>query len=442
MTTNTESKIKTLAANANLRTLPGGFSYTDTGVGGVKGLAFDVSPDGLTRSWFLRYVPAHIGKRVRARTGGLDAFPTLADARKDARLRLGIVDVLGVDPRLGPYATGKAIKFLALVEEHKLSFCVERKNTDDAVAEWDRMIRECEKLHHLDMHVPDTETILGVLKPIWLTHPIKATMIREKLERLFDVAAALGYRKRGSNPAVWRGNLKPLLPAAKKLNRKLQKGKGRGEGRRPVPVSAMAQFVANLRAEGSRVAQCLEWLVLTAARNQEARGARWEQINWEKRIWDCPPELMKKGRRHIVPLTDAMIALLEKIGVKKTGLIFPTDAPRRDGKPRTVEAQFDAKSLLKCLRRNYTDAPADVHGLRTSFRTWVGDDEVNNWRGEVAEFCLAHVNGDAAQQAYDKAEMVGRRRTMLNAWAAFCGPQAAPVAPTNDNVVSFAARVA
>jgi integrase len=60
---------------------------------------------------------------------------------------------------------------------------------------------------------------------------------------------------------------------------------------------------------------------------------------------------------------------------------------------------------------------ADVHGFRTSFRTWA--QERTNFPREVAEFALAHVVGDAAEQAYARSDLFEKRRKMMEAWAAF-----------------------
>jgi integrase len=61
--------------------------------------------------------------------------------------------------------------------------------------------------------------------------------------------------------------------------------------------------------------------------------------------------------------------------------------------------------------------PVDVHGFRTSFRTWV--QEQTDYPREVAEIALAHVVGNAVEEAYARSDLFGKRRAMTDDWAAF-----------------------
>jgi integrase len=60
---------------------------------------------------------------------------------------------------------------------------------------------------------------------------------------------------------------------------------------------------------------------------------------------------------------------------------------------------------------------ADVHGFRTSFRTWA--QELTNFPREVAEAALAHKVGDAVEQAYARSDVFQKRRRMMDAWASY-----------------------
>jgi hypothetical protein len=78
-------------------------------------------------------------------------------------------------------------------------------------------------LHNLKLHEITTEHVLDALKPIWTVKPVTASRTRQRIERVLDSAKALG-RRVGENPAMWRGNLKHLLPSPRKLNRKKSRG--------------------------------------------------------------------------------------------------------------------------------------------------------------------------------------------------------------------------
>ena len=58
-------------------------------------------------------------------------------------------------------------------------------------------------------------------------------------------------------------------------------------------------------------AQALRLTMLTGARTAEVLGMRWEEIDWQDKVWTCPEERMKNGEAHRVPLTDAMISIIE-----------------------------------------------------------------------------------------------------------------------------------
>jgi integrase len=71
------------------------------------------------------------------------------------------------------------------------------------------------------------------------------------------------------------------------------------------------------------------------------------------------------------------------------------------------------------LRRMKTEN-ATVHGLRSSFRDWAGN-ETGHPR-ELIETALAHVIGDKAEQAYRRSDALEKRRALMEAWAGYCDP--------------------
>jgi integrase len=117
---------------------------------------------------------------------------------------------------------------------------------------------------------------------------------------------------------------------------------------------------------------------------------------------------MKMKRPHRVPLSRPALDVLRQaltLGSGK-GFVFPGT---RSGRP------LSDKTLSKLVKDLGFDA--DVHGFRTSFRTWA--QERTNFPREVAEFALAHVVGDAAEQAYARSDLFEKRRKMMEAWAAY-----------------------
>jgi integrase len=181
-------------------------------------------------------------------------------------------------------------------------------------------------------------------------------------------------------------------------------------------------YVARLRDSEGISARALEFTILTAARSGEVLGARWSEIDLEGKVWTVPAARMKAGREHRVALCERAVEILSGLSQTKVGdHVFP--GAKRGG-PLSVMA------LTMVMRRsgagNFT-----VHGFRSAFRDWAG--ERTNFPREVAEAALAHVVGDETERAYRRGDALEKRRTLMEAWAAFCEP-------TEDNVVVPMAR--
>jgi integrase len=244
----------------------------------------------------------------------------------------------------------------------------------------------------------DTEAVLAVLKPIWLEKPETASRLRGRIEAVLDAAKAQGHRM-GENPAAWRGHLSHLLPTRQKLSR----GHHAAMAYDDVPA-----FVARLRERDALAAMALELCILTATRSGEVLGARWSEIDTAKKVWTISAARMKAGRAHRVPLSDRALSILEKLAEAKTGkFVFPGD---RDDRPLS-------NMTMAMLMRRMKVAGVTVHGFRSAFRDWAGNE--THFPREVAEAALAHVVGDKAEQAYRRSDALEKRRALMAAWASY-----------------------
>lgn len=249
-----------------------------------------------------------------------------------------------------------------------------------------------------------TDDVLGVLTPIWQSKPETASRLRGRIERVLDFAKAKGWRE-GENPALWRGHLKAILPARQKLTRGHHAA---------MPYKAVPNFIEQLRGRDAMAARGLEFLILTAARSGEVFGARWDEIDLEARVWTIPANRMKAGREHRVPLSGPALAVVTALSETRTSeFAFPGHKP---GRPLSIMA-FDM-----LLRRMKADAYT-VHGFRSAFRDWAGDE--TRFPREVAEQALAHRVGDATERAYRRADGLERRRELMEVWAGYCATSSA-----------------
>lgn len=245
----------------------------------------------------------------------------------------------------------------------------------------------------------DTEAVLSVLRLHWNRAPETASRLRGRIEKVLNAAKAKGYRS-GENPAAWRGHLDHLLPSPKKIG---DHGHYAAMSYADVPA-----FVAELRDRHGVAALALEFAILTAARSGEALGARWDEIDLGARVWVIPKSRMKAGREHRVPLSDPAMSILAKLNeIRISGLVFPGLRPDQPLSPSAME--------MVLSRMRIKDAT--VHGMRSAFRDWAGNE--TGFPREVAEQALAHVIGDAAEQAYRRGDALEKRRKLMAAWGEF-----------------------
>jgi integrase len=245
----------------------------------------------------------------------------------------------------------------------------------------------------------DTTLVLQAIEPIWKAKPETASRVRGRIETVLDWAKARGYRT-GENPARWTGHLENVLPGRSKVKAV--------EHLAALPWPEIGTFMVDLGARNGMAAAALEFTILTAARTKESLGAQWSEVDFAAKVWTCPPERMKEGREHRVPLsTKAMSILQELRGVSQGEFIFANSK----GGPLSDMA------MLMLLRRMGRD-DITVHGFRSTFRDWAF--ERSNFQREIVEAALAHAVGDKAEAAYKRGDAIEKRRRLMEAWSAFC----------------------
>jgi integrase len=202
----------------------------------------------------------------------------------------------------------------------------------------------------------------------------------------------------GDNPARWCGHLKTLLPKA-----------GLVSHHHPaMGVDEVPGFVARLRQKQAIAARALEFLILTAARSVEVTGMLWGEVDLRNRVWTIPGLRMKNGREHRVPLSDRAVAILGSLKhLPDNPHVFPGIKQGKGLSSRTLIA------VLERMQEGVT-----VHGFRSSFRTWAA--ERTNYPRELCEVALAHTVGDETERAYQRGDLLDKRRRLMDQWSAFC----------------------
>jgi len=260
-----------------------------------------------------------------------------------------------------------------------------------------------------------TQDVLTALRPHWKRIHETAERIRGRTERVLDAARAAGHISGPwENPARWKGHLALLLPRPDVQVRHHP----------ALPYAEMADFMAKIRARPSVSARALEFAILTAARTSEVRFATWGEVEGD--VWTVPAERMKAGRTHRVPLTQAVLDILDglrpppEVEIKGPGYIFPG---WKAGEP------LSNMSMDKILRLEKSEAT--VHGMRSTFRDWAGD--CTNFADGTIEAALAHQVGDETERAYRRGDALLKRRKLMEAWAGFCAGRTGKVIPMSGS---------
>lgn len=402
-------------------------------VGEVDGLHLRVTPAG-ARSWILRYTTgetryAKSGKPYKVRRDmGLGSYPsvTLAMARDKARLVREKLDA-GVDPvteRKAASQARQAAELARLTFEDAASAVIKIKQAEARNIkhgkQWESTLAAYAYPILGKMAVSDIELVhvKQVLQPIWEAKTETATRVRQRIEAVLNWATVNGHRS-GANPARWKGNLDNILPSPNRV--------AKVEHHRALPIDNMPAFWQTLSKRTGDAATCLAFTILTGCRSGEARGATWQEIDFEAATWTIPAERMKAGKEHRVPLAPAVIKLL-KAQPKGHDRVFVS--PR--GKPLSDAAM---SALLKRMGESHR---ATVHGFRSTFRDWIA--ERTSTPHDIAEMALAHTIKNGAEAAYRRGDMLAKRARVMNQWADFVTTPAPAgagnVAPIRGEVTS------
>ena len=244
--------------------------------------------------------------------------------------------------------------------------------------------------------------ILSVLQPIWVDKNETARRVKQRIGTVMKWAIAQGYR-----------NDDPTLA----LNQVLPKPNRKPKHRASLPYTDVSDCLNVIKNSDAMLSTklAIELLVLTATRSGEVRLAKWSEIDLEAKTWTIPAERMKMKEVHIIPLSDRALDVLQKAkALGGAGLIFPG---MRSGRPMS---DMTMSKLVKEL-----GYPVDIHGFRTSFRTWV--QEQTNTAHEVAERALAHKTTNKVEAAYARSDLFEKRRKLMDAWASYLNNEPAKV---------------
>ena len=240
----------------------------------------------------------------------------------------------------------------------------------------------------------NTADVLEILTPIWHVKAETARAVRQRIRSVLEWAIALDMRN--DNPC---DRVLPVLgPQNDIVTHRLA-----------LPHRDVAAAIETVRAGSAQpaVKLAVEFLVLTAARSGEVRGAQWAEIDTTDHVWTMSAQRMKAKREHRVPLCGRALEILDVARGLGDGnsLVFPMPS----GRP------ISASTLLKTL--NDLRIAAVPHGFRSSFRDWAA--EKTDHPREVIEAALAHVVQNKVEAAYARSDLFDRRLLLMDDWSAY-----------------------
>ena len=362
------------------------------------GLTLRVEDTGAKR-WFQR-----ITIDGKQRNIGIGGYPgvSLADAREAARVNK-LSASTGSDPIAAKREAREARKALSSLPTFATAAesVIELRSptlTTKHVLDWQSTLTRYVNpfIGHKSVDTITTADVLAVLTPIWTAKPTTARNLKHRIEIIMDYAIAQGWRT-DNNPASSVAKALPKPPRSQ-------------EHHAALPYTDVGAALERIRESSitPTIRLAFEFLVLTAVRAGEVRGATWSEINWESGTWEIPAARMKARRPHRVPLSTRAVEILREAWEisGSDGLIFPSS---RNGKMCGVTFQ-------RQVVRDF-EIPATVHGFRSSFRDWTIEQTATPWA--VCEAALAHNLGSSTETAYARTDLMAKRRELMESWATF-----------------------
>ncbi len=393
-------------------------------VGGVAGLLLQVrkpSREGapLARSWILRVRVGETRDPI-----GLGSYPqvSLAQAREQAG-KLVIEAKQGVNLKAKKAAARSALLAAAsrnktfqecaeaYIEAHTADYTSDkhRKQWSSTLKAYaypvigKRLVTDLSMRDVLDVMNQPSDSADPKSETLWKAKTVTAKRLLDRIKTVIDYAIVNEYRT-GLNPAVWQGYLETQLPAPSKV--------AMVKHHPALPYALMGDFMSKLRTNNSISAKALQFLIMTAVRSGSVRAAEWSEIDLANKLWIIPAAHTKSKQEHRVPLAPQAIKLLNSLPrLANTPNIFPS--------PRGGALSDMALSQITRGMRERGEITVEVvpHGFRSTFRDWAA--ECTAYPDEIRKAASGHTVGNAVQKAYQRTDLLEKRRQLMNEWAKF-----------------------
>jgi integrase len=376
-----------------------------------ESLYVHVAPNEQTRRFMFRFTKPQTKRVSEKGLGRLDKDITLTEAKdnRDGYRRLVRQGGDPVDAKRGP---ATVVTFASVASDYIEVQARRFRNPNSVKNVRVLLLRRASDLADKPIANIGTTHIDAALRPLWLTSPDQARRAVAAVLRVLKYAKAKGLST--ASASEMRDDMSHLLPRVNGTKRHFT----------ALDYKDIPAFVRELRAaqtQGDALSPAvIEFILLTACRENEVCGMQWSEIDWQERVWALPLARDKTGDKRTeprrIPLCDRLLVLLSR--QRGPGLMREPPDPQGYVWPgRSGDAPVTGKSVYKYLVETM-GVKATIHGFRSSFRDWAGD--MTHYARNDIEECLGHAVGDSTERAYRRKDGLDKRRVIMEAWANHC----------------------
>ncbi len=146
---------------------------------------------------------------------------------------------------------------------------------------------------------------------------------------------------------------------------------------------------------------------MTFVRKSELLYAKWGEFDFKTNLWKVPSDRMKMRVEHTVPLSKTALSVLKELKEK-----FPSNEYLfHNGNPNMP---IRDNALIEALYWMGYKNEMTAHGFRAIASTVLNEHE---FRADVIERQLAHIDGNQVRRAYNRAEYLEERIEMMEWWS-------------------------
>ena len=373
----------------------------------VKGLQFRARKNGV-KSFHFYYRMGNIQRRPKI---GDYPLMTLKMAReRAATMKLEVK--AGIDPQLQKRTAQTAITFAELADNFIELHC--KKNLKESTfKEYVRQIENDIKpaFKNLAANEVTPQMIVQLIDTKARSAPIAANRILATVSKLFKWAK--GRQSIDINPAL--GIEKP--GKEKQRDRVLSEHEIRAFWEW-TESEAFAVASNNL---GDTTKYIFQLVLLTGQRPGEVCQINKHQIDYDARVWMIPKSVHKSGRVHLVPLSDAVMAILDRVDEINSRSVRRLERPEYFLSPRKDASVLPTVLARKVNRRgDLLDIPHwTPHDLRRTAATNISGRVLDGGQ-KSKRFSVARVLGHTDKEVtgiYDRYEYLDEKKTALQGWA-------------------------